>query len=240
LTDAKTIPLTGAANPIGLLGKVANDLKGWKANHDRELPTKFASGNAVVTFPANSESAVSGNYTIAVTLASNGLTYTTANLAFNANAATVQTALDTALSSAPAYNAGDIDVACTNNLNSSNMTLTGTANSYTERYFTAVTANVNLGVNSLVTAVLTTVGQIRRPWLAALEAMGIIGPTGTVTPYQRQPVQSEWASLGLAGNNPFSINPATAQALVAECAASEGSDTYRTIFIALVPSLRSN
>jgi hypothetical protein len=242
LTDAKTIPLTGHTAPLmGTLRTVYDELAKFADEHDKAIPTAYAESDQIVEIPANSESAVSGNFTISVEVPSLHKTFTTANLAYNANAATIQTALDTAMADAGDYEAGDIAVTSDGSLETNNVTLTGTANDYVGRSFIVTTANVNLGTDSLVAPEVTTIGQPDRPWLAAMVALNIIGPTGDPTISCAAPTIDEWQALTTTAlgdvGNPFSVSPTTVRALVDECVVSEGREEYRQVFGQLIKSL---
>ena len=136
----------------------------------------------IAIFPAP---VASGNYTLTINVTTDAA-FDTANIAYDANAATIQTAVDTAASgNITAYTAGDIVV--------SGGPLTTTPVVLT---FSGVSVDANDQVTTIITDVdldpdysgatsTTTNGQTVRLALSALEVMGIISapppPQGTTT-----------------------------------------------------------
>lgn len=92
LSNAKSFDVTPAD---GVADAVARKVEEYQRKQgDLALPSAFAVRNSVYTIEHNTN-IDGGTYTLTVTLR-NGVTYTTAAIAFDANAATIQAALDTA------------------------------------------------------------------------------------------------------------------------------------------------
>ncbi len=93
LLNAKSIDITA---PITALDKVViREFKDMVVQGDFVLPTEAAAGDEVQSLATSTQT--SGNMTLTFTLA-NGETFTTASIAFDAAAATVETAVDVAAS----------------------------------------------------------------------------------------------------------------------------------------------
>jgi hypothetical protein len=125
---------------------------------DPTVKTAWAARDEVQVVPAFDGEYTSGNYTITITH-SDGTEVTTANIAYNANAATIESALDTACNgNITSWTNGDISVSG-GPLSSGNVTLTFDGDSVTEMNHSQTTiADVDLvgtGANASITGVLT-------------------------------------------------------------------------------------
>lgn len=125
-----------------------------------------------------------GTFTLTVKVF-NGETATTGNIAFDANAATIETAIDTALNGViTGWTDGDITVAG-GDLNSAPVTLTyDGASVAAQKHFDVVIDGTNLTGGGSAGAVITfTNGQPNRPALGMLNLIGAINdsqPIGTL------------------------------------------------------------
>lgn len=81
---------------VGLDRSAGEQLLAKSANIGPTVKTAYAAQDEVTRIAAHTGTPVSGNYTITVEFPTLGITYTTASIAYNATAATIETALDTA------------------------------------------------------------------------------------------------------------------------------------------------
>lgn len=165
-----TIPT--AAPRVGIDRAVFSELEG-----QRQLVDPATTGNTAVNevqsiaFNANIDG---GTFKLKITLV-DGTTYTTANITWSANAATIQTALDTA---SPATVANGAVVVSGGNLATANVVLTysgtGTAgtNPAIAEFVDEALTDGGVGVDTPVITV-TTAGQPTRTALPILFALGV-------------------------------------------------------------------
>lgn len=130
--------------------------------------------------------ASSGNFTLTIDLAGESA-FTTGNIVWNASAATIETAIDVAATTAAVtdWTNGDISVALTTNLNDAEASVTFDGDSVDEaRHSLIVMNDVDLDANVSTVSVITY-GQTDRLAWAAIDAMGLITggppPTGETT-----------------------------------------------------------
>jgi len=189
---------------------------------DPDLASPYLQASAVNTIPARASTATSGNFTVTVNFPKYGVAVTTANIAYNATGATVQSAVDTALSGESilaTYSAGDVDVALTGNMDDTGNDCVITANgtSVNGAYMTITTANVDLGADTLTTPVVTTPGTQNRPAEATLKILGIVQPTGDVTPQGLTVAIGDYELVDEA-DNPLTVSPGLQDLLIKEVA----------------------
>lgn len=149
--------------------------------------------------------ASSGNFKITLNFPKYGVAVTTANIAYNANESTIQTAIDNALSGKTilaTYNAGDVDIAVSGNISANNGTITANGATVNGAHLVVTTVNVNMNAYEMVVTSVTT-GTQNRPAEAILAKLGVVAPTGTVTAQGMTPAESDYA----LGGNPFSVSP---------------------------------
>ena len=190
---------------------------------DIAYPTGFAERDEVQSIGA-ATGASSGTYTITVNLAS-GQSFTTAAIAHSANAATIQTAINTAATSAgiTGWTNGDIVVGG-GPLHTTAVTLTFSGNSVDA--VNQPLASVNSG--SLVGGVAgpvaaTNEGQANRPAWAVLAAAGVVAGT--------PPAQGTSTVLTAASNranNPYYPDQGLIRALAKEAAIADGNTDVET------------
>ena len=200
---------------------ITDEIKTFKVEQsDPVADLAFTEANEVQTISQYAAPASSGNITITVNL--NGEdAFTTANVAWDANAAAVEGAIDTAATTAAVTDwvNGDINVALTTNLNGGDATLTfnGTSVMF-KNHGQTTTANVNLDTTPGATDT-TTPGQANRYAWAAMDAMGLVTggppPTGEVTGLTA--TTTRLANLSYPSH-------ATLQALAMQAAIEDGND----------------
>lgn len=187
---------------------------------DPALASPYLKADHVTTIPAHTDTISSGNFTITMNFPNYDVAVTTGNIAYNAEAAAIQTAVDTALDSetiVASYTAGDVDVALTGDLTANAATLTANGDGVGGAYMIVTTANVDLDADELATPVAATAGTLNRAAEATLALFDVVKPSGD-TPYQGQTVTSADYEVG---DNPFSLSPATVKALVYESVVAE-------------------
>ena len=97
-------PIVGAAD-----SNVKNYFQYMRDTNGKALSAAMTAADAVIKHATHLTTTSGGNYTLTVNATANGITYTTASLAHNATAATIEAALDTA--SPATVGDGDITVA---------------------------------------------------------------------------------------------------------------------------------
>ncbi len=133
-----------------------------------------------------------GDFTLLVKLF-NGETFTTAAIAFAANAATIEGAIDTAATGViTGWTNGDITVAG-GDLNTAPVTLTfdGTSVAGQKHFLTVIDGTGLTGGGSAGAVSVSTNGQANRP---ALAVMNLIGLTGDTQPIGSLPVSADYAN----------------------------------------------
>jgi len=139
-----------------------NELLQHKAKLDQTRPTAFDAYDEVQVLNAFTSTVGSGNYTITI-VDELGVSHTTANLAYDADAATIEAAIDVIMTS-DAYadwTNADISVAVTGDLATNDATLTFDGASVTEKNFSQTTvADGNLAGAGTVNGMVSTVNGI--------------------------------------------------------------------------------
>lgn len=176
------------------------------AKFDPIIPTDKAARNAVVTITANAQ--VAGNFKLVITVGLNA-PVTTANIAFNANAATIEGAIDTACAGIPGWTNSDISVACATTANLANVILTFDGASVAATRCTVVAGTADFSP----TITETTAGQTDRPAIGALKALGIVD---IATKQYATPVLGDFTFPTNTTTNPDYPPPAVVQALLEE------------------------
>jgi len=175
LIDNATFPAAKAGRAIS---RAKQQITREAALSVANLTSANTSANEVTVVATYNGTVSGGNFTITVNLPTRGITYTTANIAHNATAGTIEGALDTA--SPATVPDGDINVAASGtNLTDGNMTFTcnGSAN-VASMPVLITTTNVNLsGGGTLGATTRTTDGQPNRNALQALYELNIIDGT---------------------------------------------------------------
>jgi len=170
------------SHPVVAMDRTAlKELTLLQTKRDATIPTAYAARNEVQSMAANASS--SGNFTLTVLL-QNGETFTTASLAYNASAATIEGAIDTAATSASitGWTNGDISVSG-GNANSDATVFTFDGDSVTnQNHATIVATDVDLDDSTPGVITVTTEGQPDRNALGALAWLGVM--TGTPPAYR--------------------------------------------------------
>jgi len=197
---------------------------------DPELASPYLLASSVSTVSATTN-ASSGNFTLTLNFPKAGVEKTTANIAYNANASTIQSAVDAALNGetiVASYNAGDVDVAVTGNISANAATVTANGSTVNGYNLIVTTSNVDLDAYEM-DVTQNTVGTQNRPAEATLQMLQVVGPSGTL-PYQGQAaLASDYEPLG----NPFSVSPALQAALCEEVIQNEDKTIGQAIREAL-------
>jgi hypothetical protein len=170
---------TGVVDVTG--DKVANqrsaysELAGHAGDFDPACPSFLEAKDAVKVVNKFVATVSGGNFTLTITDFA-GTTYTTASILYNASAATIEAAIDTACNgSLPSFVDEDISVALAGDLTANAMTVTFDGDSVTGENMDISIADVDLsgggGINTVAT---TTYGQDKRYAWAIMWAHGMI------------------------------------------------------------------
>lgn len=184
----------------------------------KALASPYLKASAVSTISATTN-ASSGNFTITLNFPKYGVAVTTGNIAYNAAASTIQTAIDTALDGeavVATYNAGDVDVAVTGNISANAATITANGTTVNGAHMIVTTANVDLDADEM-TVTAGTVGTQNRPAEAVLALYDVVKPASSVTAQGLTPSAGDY----VLGDNPFSLSPALQDLLVREIEINE-------------------
>lgn len=191
---------------------------------DFDIPAALAAANEVQSIAKYTGTVTAGTFTLTITLAS-GKSFTTAAIAYNATAATIQSAIDTAATSAgvTGWTNGDIAVAG-GDLTTAAVTLTFSGNSVKNQNqgLTAITGTLTGGSAGAVT--VTTNGQADRLAWAVLQQFSIIG--GTVPAQGADPTAV--TAVLTRGQFPFSLSDNAVQELIHEAAVQDNNVNVTT------------
>jgi len=224
--------------------KLSSPLGQWivselKKRADADIPTAAAVTDAVHTIAQDGTDHTGGTFALTVTLR-NGEAFTTAAIAFNAVAATIETAIDVAATAATitGWTNGDITVAggvlqavgAAVTLTFDGTSVLGTAPDLTVFDGALLTG----GAEPATRVARTTAGQTSRPAMGIMLALGIVSGT--------PPIQSAVASTtGVTkGSNLVSVPDNIVKALMREASAEDdNSGTYFSLQAALYPQDRA-
>lgn len=214
----------------GIQRSAYNELTQHVAKFDPTRPSGFDAKDEVQVINVFVATVSGGNFTITI-VDELGVSHITANILYNANAATIETAIDVKMTadSYASWTNGDISVALTGDLTANNATLTYDGDSVDEKNMGQVTvADVDLsGGGTVNTTSTTTHGQsIRYPW-AVMWAHGMI--TASDLPAQGE-AMAIGASLDVTPASTTAHWPCAAlrKALAWQAAIDDGNITLRT------------
>lgn len=226
--NAKTIDFS--ATRQGLHRSVVRDLQALRDKiGDPSYPSGFATTNHVDHIAAMGGSPSGGNYTLTITL--KGVApFTTANIAHSANAATIQTAINTAaaLASVSGFVAGDI-VVTGGPLSTTAIDLTYSGTSVAGKKHTTVSMN-GAGITGGTAGAqsTTTNGQGNRTSWATLNVAGIT----TGAPPVQGVATAPTVAAGFNNNAPeFELEGDTLRAIAAEAGCEDESIAVRTAIL---------
>ena len=222
-------PAFDVTNPITALDKIVHrELDEIIKQGDVAYGTETAVTNEVQSLSATA--AISGNFTLAFTLAS-GETFTTGSLAFNAAASAIETAIDSAATTASVvgWTNGDISVSGgPANSGATVFTFDG-ASVAGLNHGVIVPADVDLSDSTPGVVSVTTEGQTARSAWAALIALGIAAPANV-------PVQgvapTAFTAPSNPGNNAHYPSEATIRALASTAAIQDATVAVETEILA--------
>lgn len=226
LAAAVAIDVTPPIDPLDR--RAYRELKAIQAGGDFELPATLLAADEVQSIAVHEGTVSGGTFTLTVTLAS-GESFTTDAIAYDADAATIEGAIDTAATAAgiTGWTNGDITVAG-GPLTTTPVTLTFDGDSVTNANHALTTMDDALltggGTGGAITA--TTEGQSDRPGYAILIQTGIF--TGTA------PAEGVAPSALVAGASVSErcLSPETIRAVALEIAAAEGNEAIYTALVA--------
>lgn len=161
---------------VGLDRSSGEQLLAKAAKHDPDVKTAYAAASAVTRIPALTGTPTGGNYTLTVVIPTLGVEFTTASIAYNANAATIESAIDTA--SPAAVPNGDLSVAEEGSAGLSDGYIDITAEDAVASMPVHISiADVDLAGGGVDVPVLTTAGQGNRKAAQALYELNVISGT---------------------------------------------------------------
>lgn len=172
---ANTVSVDTAKPREGIHRAVSKEIEAHQSRIDNDQASAAAAVNAVRTIPTDTVDHTGGNFTLTLRLVAAGgrvYTITTGNIAFDANAATIEGAIDTAVTAAafPGWTNSDISVALGTNLQAGAATLTfdGTSVSSKGHGNVTMTDARTGGTSPSPTIVQTTWGNAGRDALQIL------------------------------------------------------------------------
>ncbi len=142
---------------------------------DQDYPSGMSATNEVQGIAIHSGTVTSGTFTLTITLL-NGVTFTTGTIAYNANAATIQSAIDTAAAKVvQGWTNGDIAITG-GPLTTTPLVVTFSGVSVRQSNHPLLTGNGAslVGGGTLGAITQTTAGQPLRTAMAALIALGVL------------------------------------------------------------------
>lgn len=209
-----------------------NFIRSWTNSKVDPAPSAADAVNSVHTLAVDMVDHTGGNFTLTFSIRSaNGqstTTFTTGNIAHNANAATIEGAIDTAATSAsvPDWTNGDITVAGGNLQSATPVTLTFDGTSVAGRQHGATVFNDSMtgGTSPATRVTVTTPGQTARP------AWGVLLATGVISGSLPNQTASASASGVTKGSNFMQIPDWFIRSMAREAAAEDGNnESYFTI-----------
>lgn len=227
LASPKTID-TGGADGVRVAGDkvTTREINTLMARMgDPDYPAAYAAKNEVQSIAIYSGLVNGGTFTLTIKLKGKPI-FTTAAIAYNANAATIQTAINTAGTAAGNGWVNDSVVVTGGPLTTTPLTLTYSGASVAALNHDQATINGSLltGGGSAGAASTTTQGQTKRTAWATLLSAGVLG--GTV------PVQGDTPSgltvLNTRESYPQMISQDTIRALAEEAAFEDGNEAVKT------------
>lgn len=209
---------------------ITKDIENFQARQgDPATDSDFAAKDEVQSISIFDGVASSGNFTLTIDLVGEDA-FTTGNIVWSASAATIETAIDVAATSASVtdWTNGDISVALTTNLNDAAATLTFDGNSVTNtRPVLTVMNDVDLDAN-VSTVTVTTYGQVKRVCWAAMDAMSLVAggppPTGATTGLTAATTRN---------NNPNYPRQETLEALALQASIEDSTDAVYPALMSL-------
>lgn len=217
LTAAKTIAMVGTVR--GPQRHAYDELIQLQGVNDPTLAAPYVDASAVSTVAAGG--GTSGSFTITLNFPAQGVTATTANIAFDDAEADIQTLIDTAMAGktvVSTYVAGHVDAGPCLNTSTASCNLTANGASVNQAHMVVTTANVDLDVAAPGVTVVT-VGTAERPAEAMFAYYSILTPASAPLGYGITPSASDYED----GDNPLSLSPGLKALLVSEMEVSENA-----------------
>jgi len=216
LTSAKAISKVDAGNRAKQR-HAYDELIQLQGKGDPTLASPYLAASAVSTIAANG--GTSGNFKITINFPEQSVAVTTANIAYNAAEAAIQSAIDTALNGQTikaTYVAGHVDAGSCANMASASCNITANGASVNQAHMVVTTTNVDLDVAAPAVTVVT-VGTINRPAEAILALYSCLTPASAPLGYGITPGESDYE----VGGNPLSLSPGLKDLLVTEVEVTE-------------------
>ena len=218
LSTANAISKVDAGNRAGQR-HAYDELIQLQNQGDPALASPYVDASAVSTVAANG--GTTGSFTITLNFPAQGVTATTANVAYNDNEAAIQTLLDTAMAGKTVvsiYVAGHVDAGACVNMATASCNLTANGASVNQAHMVVTTANVDLDVAAPGVTVVT-VGTDDRPAEAMFAYYSCLTPNTVPLGYGITPTAGDYVD----GDNPLSLSPGLKALLVTEMEVSENA-----------------
>ena len=231
--DTNAIPAEYVLQPVTDRFLHYNDLIRLRDKLDPVSTATFNETDEVQTIPTFNGVVSGGNFTITVVDPADGSSITTANIAHNANAATIETALDTVCTgNITGWTNGDISVSG-GDLTTANVLLTYDGSSVDGQNIAQCTiTDVDLSGGGTVTAATTTTnGQAARKTWAVMWALGLIAAADL--PAQGSALADGATLWVTAAENAVWPNAALRGALAEQAAIDDANPTLETQLKAL-------
>ncbi len=205
---------------------------------DFDYPSGTPVRNEVQQITAITGGVDGGTYTLTFTLYG-GQTFTTAAIAFDAVAATIQTAIHTAaaLAAVPGWATGHIAVTggplstTTTVFTYSGASVAGKNHGQVTQNGAALTVGGEAGGAVGTASTTTTGGGVRLAW-AALIGLGILGSTTTIPAQGATPSASDIVVSNPKGSFPHGLTHETVKALIAQAAYEDNNAAVETVLLA--------
>lgn len=217
-----------SASPVSGDRSVQRELEGViAAMGDPPYPSGYTAGNEVQAIAEHGEGAAGGTFTLTFSLYG-GVSFTTAAINHNANAAAILSAINSAASAVPGWTNGDIAVTG-GPLTTDPVVLTfsGASVAGKDHGLTVIDGSLEDSESEPVEPgeiTVSTPGQGKRTAWAALKVLGIVG-AGMAT--LGEDVTSVTVVNG-RGQFPHKLSEATVRAIIDEAAVADGRESTRT------------
>ena len=208
---------------------ITREIRGFMARQgDPDIGPPFSQANEVHTILQFDPLASIGNFTLTLSLLDHD-EVTTANIAWDADAATIASSINTAVSAAlPGLVDTTVLVSLTTNLNEGDATLTFSGTSLRFKRQGQTEINV-VDLDVIPEGVdITTYGQLDRNCWAVINAMGLtpsLGPLPTDSEVYAMS-ESEWAAVPTRASHSRFPRQETLHALARQIAIEDGSDEF--------------
>lgn len=227
LASSKMISNVADAKGADRIAKIqVNRVK--EVSGDPGFTTAMAARDEVQSIAVYDGVVSGGNFTLAFTLWDSDETFTTAAIAYDATAATIETAIDVAATTASITDWTNADISVAGgNFNTAPVVFTFDGDSVKEQKVATIVINgAGLTGGGTAGAVsVTTNGQMARRAWSVLNHCGLVGGTPPV-----QGTATGWTAIPYPNNRPLRPSPDVAKLLCMDAAREDGNlDIYEAL-----------